>query len=155
MGGIWECHFFGSLHTAAVCVIKSPGGSTVVAVLLLVLLLPMWIRRHLGDMDALEELLGEQARECWSLPEHITNYVTTTRSSNDVDGAVDKSTTSIPSTSSSPPPPPASDVSADSTTPPPEGVILPTDKRSANSIRGNARHNYCSFLMLLQWNCRI
>ncbi|XP_023718984.1 probable nuclear hormone receptor HR3 isoform X5 [Cryptotermes secundus] len=85
-------------------------------------------------MDALEELLGEQARGCWSLPQHITNYVSTTRST-DVDGVIDKSTTSIPSTSSSPPPPPPSDVSADSTTPPPEGALLPTDKRSANSIR--------------------
>lgn len=87
-------------------------------------------------MDALEELLGEQARGCWSLPQHITNYVSTTRGT-DVDGVIDKSTTSIPSTSSSPPPPPPSDVSADSTTPPPEGALLPTDKRSANSIRGN------------------
>ncbi|XP_069704014.1 probable nuclear hormone receptor HR3 isoform X2 [Periplaneta americana] len=87
-------------------------------------------------MDALEELLGEQARGCWSLPHHITSYVSTTRSSNDGDGVIDKSTTSIPSTSSSsPPPPPPSDVSADSTTPPPEGALLPTDKRSANSIR--------------------
>jgi hypothetical protein len=99
-------------------------------------------------MDALEELLGEQARGCWSLPQHIASYVSTTRSSNDVDGAVDKSTTSIPSTSSSPPPPPPSDVSADSTTPPPEGVVLPADKRSANSIRGNALHDVCSFVIL-------
>jgi len=97
-------------------------------------------------MDALEELLGEQARGCWSLPHHITNYVSTTRSSNDGDGVIDKSTTSIPSTSSSPPPPPPSDVSADSTTPPPEGALLPTDKRSANSIRGNL--DLCYFTCL-------
>ncbi|XP_021932728.1 probable nuclear hormone receptor HR3 isoform X1 [Zootermopsis nevadensis] len=86
-------------------------------------------------MDALEELLGDQARGCWSLPLQTTNYVSTTRSSTDGDGAIDKSTTSIPSTSVSPPPPPPSDVSADSTTPPPEGALLPNDKRSANSIR--------------------
>jgi hypothetical protein len=93
-------------------------------------------------MDALEELLGDQARGCWSLPHHTTNYVSTTRSSSDGDGAIDKSTTSIPSTSISPQPPPPSDVSADSTTPPPEGALLPTDKRSANSIRGNLFERY-------------
>jgi hypothetical protein len=88
-------------------------------------------------MDALEELLGDQARGCWSLPQHTTNYVSTTRSSNDGDGGIDKSAASL-----SPPPPPPSDVSADSTTPPPEGALLPTDKRSANSIRGNLFQYY-------------
>ncbi|PSN51466.1 hypothetical protein C0J52_00728 [Blattella germanica] len=73
--------------------------------------------------DALEELLGEQARGCWTLPHHIA-------------AASYEGGGNVKSAPASPPAPPPSDVSADSTTPPPEGALLAPDKRSANSIRG-------------------
>nr|CAJ90622.1 HR3 isoform B1 [Blattella germanica] len=72
--------------------------------------------------DALEELLGEQARGCWTLPHHIA-------------AASYEGGGNVKSAPASPPAPPPSDVSADSTTPPPEGALLAPDKRSANSIR--------------------